>query len=284
LREWLDIFRRAVAATRRDNMTMVASALAYSAFFTIPSALLLAVGAFTLTTGPGTIDRLLRRLEDVVPKQATDLLGASLHQLDRRPAESAALVALGLLLALWSTTGAMTAYMTGINIVYGRRDSRGFVRRRLIALGMVACIASAVILTAVFLIFGSIVERQVGDALGISRELAYLWWLAQWPILIGGLLAAFATLLWLGPDLDRRLHWRFLSAGSIVAVLAWLTVSGGLAVYTSSFGSFNKTWGTLSAVIVTLTWLWLSGLSLLFGAELNAEVERSRGAGRREQL
>jgi membrane protein len=283
LREWLDIFRRAVAATRRDNMTMAASALAYSAFFTIPSALLLAVGAFTLTTGPGTTDRLLRRLEGVVPKQATDLLGASLRQLDRRPAESAALVAAGLLLALWSTTGAMTAYMTGINIVYGRRDSRGFVRRRLIALGMVACIAAAVILTAFFLIFGSIVERQVGDALGISRELAYLWWLAQWPILIGGLLAAFATLLWLGPDLDPRPRWRFFSAGSLVAVLVWLAVSAGLAVYTSSFGSFNKTWGTLSAVIVTLTWLWLSGLSLLFGAELNAEVERSRGAERREQ-
>jgi membrane protein len=264
-------------------MTMVASALAYSAFFTIPSALLLVVGAFTLTTGPGTTDRLLNGLEGVVPKQATDLLGASLHQLDRRPTESAALVAAGLLLALWSTTGAMTAYMTGINIAYGRRDSRGFARRRLIALGMVACIAAAVSLTAIFLIFGSIIERQVGDALGISRELAYLWWLAQWPILIGGLLIAFATLLWLGPALDSRPRWRFLSAGSLVAVLAWIVVSAGLGVYTSSFGSFNKTWGTLSAVIVTLIWLWLGGLSLLFGAELNAEVERSRNAGQTEK-
>jgi len=264
-------------------MTMVASALAYSAFFTIPSALLLAVGVFTLMTGPGTTDRLLSHLEGVVPKQATDLLGASLHQLDRRPTESAALVAVGLLLALWSTTSAMTAYMVGINIAYGRKDRRGFVRRRLIALGMVACIAAAVTLTAFFLIFGSIVERQVGDALGISRELAYLWWLAQWPILIGGLLTAFATLLWLGPYRDSHPRWRFLSAGSAVAVLVWLFVSAGLAVYTSSFGSFNKTWGTLSAVIVTLTWLWLSGLSLLFGAELNAEAERSRDAGQTEK-
>ena len=262
---------------------MVASALAYSAFFAIPSVLLLAVGAFTLTTGPGSTDRLLNRLEGVVPRQATDLLSASLHQLDHRPAESAALIAVGLLLALWSTTGAMTVYMTGINIAYGRKDSRAFVRRRLIALGMVACIATAVILTAIFLIFGPIVERQVGDALGISRELAYLWWLAQWPILIGGLLAAFATLLWLGPDLDSRSRWRFLSAGSAAAVLVWIAASAGLAVYTNSFGSFNKTWGTLSAVIVTLTWLWLSGLSLLFGAEFNAEAERSRDAGQTGQ-
>jgi membrane protein len=90
-----------------------------------------------------------------------------------------------------------------------------------------------------------------------------------------GLLAAFATLLYLGPDVEHR-RWTFLSVGTAVAVIVWLAVSGLFALYTSHFGSYNKTWGSLAAVIIMLTWLWLTGLALLFGGELNAEAERTR--------
>ena len=94
-------------------------------------------------------------------------------------------------------------------------------------------------------------------------------------ILLVGLLAAFATLLYLGPDVDRP-RWEFLTPGSLVAAFLWIVTSGLFAVYTSMFGSYNKTWGSLSAVIVMLTWLWLTGMALLLGAEINSEVERSR--------
>ena len=122
---------------------------------------------------------------------------------------------------------------------------------------------------------GPLIERWIGNALGIQPVLRYLWWAVQWPILVGGLLAAFATLLYLGPDVDHP-RWRFLTAGSAIAVVVWLAASGGFAVYTSMFGSYDKTWGSLAAVIVMLVWLWLTGLALLFGAEFNAEAERSR--------
>ena len=95
------------------------------------------------------------------------------------------------------------------------------------------------------------------------------------------LLAAFATLLWLGPDVDHP-RWRFITPGAVVAAVVWLAVSGLFAVYTARFGSYNKTWGSLSAVIIMLTWLWLTGLALLFGAEINAEAERSRELRRGE--
>jgi len=101
------------------------------------------------------------------------------------------------------------------------------------------------------------------------------WWVAQWPILLVGLLAAFATLLYLGPDVDHP-RWEFLTPGSLVAAFLWIATSGLFAVYTAMFGSYNKTWGSLSAVIVMLTWLWLTGMALLLGAEINSEVERSR--------
>jgi membrane protein len=254
---------------------MIAQALAYSTFLAIPSVLLVAVGLFTLLAGPGTIDRVIAHLHTVMPGQATSLLSGSLHRLDHRPSSSLAMTAVGLALALWSTTGAMTTYMTALNIAYDRTDRRNFLVKRLTALLMVACIGLAFILIAVLLIFGPQIEKHLGSALGIGVVLKYVWWIAQWPILAVGLLAAFATLLFLGPDVDHP-RWRFLSPGSVVAVVVWLACSGAFAYYTANFGSYNKTWGSLAAVIVMLTWLWLTGLALLFGAELNAELERSR--------
>jgi membrane protein len=278
LRDWLTVARITFGATRRDNIPMIASALAYSSFFAIPSVALLAVGAFTLIANPSTITQLMHHFNAVMPTQATDLLGSSLHRLQRQHSAGVAILAAGAVLALWSTTGAMSAYMTGLNLAYRRRDHRGFVRRRLVALAMVACVGAAVVLMAGLLIFGPVIERYLGNALGIQSSLKYLWWALQWPILIAGLLVAFETMYWLGPDLKRR-RWRVLSPGSVVAVAVWLAVSGALAVYTAEFGSYNKTWGTLSAVIVTLIWLWLGGIALLFGAELNAELERKSPVG-----
>jgi membrane protein len=274
-REWLGVFRRAFAATRRDNMSMIASALAYAGFFAIPSLLLLAVGVFTLTTGPGTIASLEQHLASVMPKEAADLFASSLRRVERRHSTGALLTAVGFVLALWATTSAATTFMSALNLAHGREESRGFFRRRLIALGMIACIGAGAVLIGALLILGPIVEKHLGRSLGIESELGYVWWIAQWPILVAGLLAAFAVLLRLGPDLDRPGR-RLVTAGSLLATAVWLVASGALAFYTARFGSYNKTWGTLSAVIVTLLWLWLSGYALLFGAELDAELERSR--------
>ncbi len=165
--------------------------------------------------------------------------------------------------------------MTAVNLAYDREDRRKFVKKRATALAMVACVGSAFLLIAVLLIFGPPIEKAIADTVGIQSVLTYLWWAAQWPILIAGLLAAFATMLWLGPDVDHP-RWRFLTVGSAIAVAVWLIASGAFAVYTSKFGSYNKTWGSLAAVIIMLTWLWLTSLALLFGAEFNAELERSR--------
>ncbi|TML77470.1 MAG: YihY/virulence factor BrkB family protein [Actinobacteria bacterium] len=134
-------------------------------------------------------------------------------------------------------------------------------------------------LVAVLLIFGPPLEQLVASHAGAaSGAIGWIWWIAEWPILLGGLMFAFSTLLYLGPDVAHP-RWHFVTPGSLFATAVWLAASGGFAFYTSSFGSYNKTWGTLAAVIVMLTWLWLAAIALLLGAELNAEAER-----RREQL
>jgi membrane protein len=276
VRELFSAAKRAAKSMLDDNMLMIASALAYSTFFAIPSVLLVAVGLFTLVAGPQTITSLIQSFGHVMPSQATQLLGDSLHRLDHRPSTSIAITAVGLVLAVWSVTGAMTSFMTAVNIAYDCKDTRPFIRKRALALVMAVCIGIAFVLVAVLLMFGPQIEKWVGSALGASTLVAYLWWVAQWPILVAGLLAAFATILYLGPNLaDEKRAWKLVTPGAVVAAVVWLAASGLFAVYTAMFGSYNKTWGSLSAVIVMLTWLWLSSLALLFGAELNAEIEAS---------
>jgi membrane protein len=274
--DWKAIVVRAGKEFLNDNAMMLASALAYSSFFAIPSVLLVTVGLFTLVAGPDTIQNLMSHFSTVMPAQSTQLLGSSLKNLDAHPASSVVMTVVGFVLALWSTTGAMNAYMLAINLAYGRKDKRSFLRKRIVALEMVGALGFAFALVAVLLIFGPTIEHLIASHLGpAGNMLNWVWWVAQWPILLVGLLAAFATLLYLGPDVEHR-KWQFLTPGSLVAALLWIAVSGLFAVYTSMFGSYNKTWGTLSAVIVMLTWLWLTGMALLLGAEINAEVERTR--------
>jgi membrane protein len=124
-------------------------------------------------------------------------------------------------------------------------------------------------------VLGPVISDAVGGALGLETVFGWIWWTVQWPVLVLGLLFAFAGVLYLGPNVDHP-RWHFITPGSIFAVVIWLAASGLFALYVSLFGSYNKTWGSLAAVIIMLTWLWLSALALLFGAEVNAEVERSR--------
>jgi membrane protein len=274
-RDYAAVLKRAVKEALDDDIPLIAGALAYSAFLAIPASLLLAVGLFTLVAGPGTIDSLIDRLEGVIPADAARLLNDSLQRLDNQPGASIAITIVGFALALWSATGAMNALMTGINIAYDRKDKRSFLRKRGLAVVMVVCVAFAVLLVFGLLVLGPHLSRWIGDAVGAEDATVWVWWVAQWPVLVLGLLLVFAVLLYFGPDVDQP-HWRFISPGSLVAATIWLIASGAFAFYSAEFGSFNKTWGSLSAVIVMLIWLWLSGLALLFGAEVNAEVERSR--------
>jgi membrane protein len=275
LRDWLQIIKTAVKNTIDHNMPMIAQALAFSTFMAIPAVLLVVLGVFTLVAGPQTITSLMNHFGSVMPEQATKLLGDSLNRLTRHRSAGLTMTVVGFVLAIWSTTGAMTSYMAGLNVAYAREETRGFLHKRLLALVMAACIGGAFLLVAVLLIFGPVIQHYLGEAIGIPSAFGYIWWAAQWPILLVGLLAAFATLLYLGPNLDAR-RWSFLTVGTATAVFVWLAISGLFAFYTSHFGSYNKTWGSLAAVIVMLTWLWLSSLALLFGAELNAEAERRR--------
>ena len=274
-RDYRAIVIRAGKQALAHGITDLAAALAYYSFLAIPAVLLVAVGLFSLFASPDGITTLIDRLGTVVPSQATQLIEDSLRRMNENKSGSLVMVVVGFILALWTTTGAMTSFMRAVNRAYDRDESRGFVRQRLTAVQMVIAMGVAFLLVFGLLVLGPVMSGWIGDALDIEGVMGWLWWVAQWPILLVGLLAVFATVLYLGPNVDHP-RWRFLTPGAVFAVVVWLIASGLFAVYTSMFDSYNKAWGSLAAVIVMLTWLWLTAIALLLGAEINSEAERSR--------
>jgi membrane protein len=280
-RDYLAVVRRAFKKFSNDHMTNIAAALAYYAFLAIPATLLLAAGLFGLLAGPGTVSTVIGKLHGIVPGQATQLLDGSLRNLTKNSGTSITVLSIGGALALWSLTGAMQNVMWALNIAYDRDEGRGFVRRRIVALWMVLFALIGFALAFGVLVLGPHLSTWIGDAIGAKTPIKIAWYIAEWPLLVGGLLLFFAAFMYYGPNVEHP-RWKFLSFGSVLALVVWLVASGAFAFYASRFGSYNKTWGSLAAVVVMLTWLWLSSVALLLGAEINAEAERTRELRRGE--
>jgi membrane protein len=274
-RDYIAIVRRGISEFNADHMTNIAAALAYYAFLAIPSALLVAVGIFSLVAGPSAVTTLIGKLHGIVPGQATSLLDSSLRNLIHNKGTGITVLSIGGVLAFWSLTGAMEHLMWALNIAYDRDEERGFVRRRIIALWMVLFALIGFALAFGVLVLGPHLSTWIGNAIGARTATKIVWYVAEWPLLVGGLLVAFGGFMYYGPNVNNP-RWRFLTFGSVVAIVIWLVASGAFAFYVSRFGSYNKTWGSLAAVVVMLIWLWLSSVALLLGAEINAEAERSR--------
>jgi membrane protein len=281
-RDYLAILIRAGKESLSDHVTNLAAALAYYSFLAIPSALLVAVGVFSLVGDEDSVSTIIDKLEGVVPEEALTLIKESLDRVTERQSSSGiALVVIGSVLALWTLTGAMQTLMWALNAAYDREETRGFFKRRLTALALIVLMLLAFVLVFGLLVLGPVLSDAIGSALDLESFVQWLWWTAQWPILLLGLLLVFAAIFYLGPDVDHP-RWQFLTFGTVISVVVWLLASGAFALFVSRFGTFDKTWGSLAAVIIMLTWLWLSGVALLFGAEINAEAERSRELRRGE--
>ena len=280
-RDYVAIARRAFSEFRDDHMTNIAAALAYYAFLAIPAALLVAVGVFSLVASPSAVTRIVDKLHGIAPDEALNLLETSLSNMTQRQGTGITVLVVGGALALWSLTGAMQNLMWALNIAYDREEGRGFVRRRLIGLVMLTFGLIGFTLAFGVLVLGPQLSTWIGSALGAEGAVKLTWYVAEWPLLVVGLLLMFAGLMYYGPNVEHP-RWSFLSLGAFTALVVWVAASAAFAFYVSRFGSYNKAWGSLAAVVVMLTWLWLSAAALLFGAEVNAEAERSRELRRGE--
>src|ERR1051325_6711487 len=264
-RDYFAVFRGAAKKFGNDHMTNIGAALAYYAFLAIPAALMVVVGVFGLVASPHAVTAVIGKLQGIVPGQASSLLEGSLRNMTQQKGAAISVLGIGGVLALWSLTGAMQNLMWALNIAYDRQERRGFFRRRITALWMIGFALIGFALAFGVLVLGPHLSTWIGDAIGAKSLVKIVWYVAEWPLLVLGLLVTFAGLMDHGPNVERQ-RWRFLTFGSVLAIVIWLVASGAFAFYVSKFGSYNKTWGSLAAVVVMLTWLWLSSGGLLLGA------------------
>jgi len=274
-RDWKAVLVRAGKQALADGITDIAAGLAYYAFLAIPAVLLVSLGVFANVAGQDTVDSILDKLDGVVPPEAIQLVDESLTRTLENQGGGVVMIVVGGLLALWTATSAMGGLMRGLNRVYGTKEARNFGKQRLTGLAILGCVLVAFALVFGLLVLGPVLSTAVGEATNATTLVGWLWWTLQWPIVLVGLLFAFAAILYFGPNVEVP-KFRFITPGALLAVVLWLVSSGLFALYVGFFGSYDKTWGSLAAVIVMLTWLWLSALALLLGAEMNAEAERSR--------
>jgi len=274
-RDWLDVFKRSGKEFMTDDCMGLSQQIAYSSLLAFFPAMVFLIAFLDLV---GAYDALLEFLEPVAPRSVT----AIIHQLERDTGgASVVLLALGIFGALWAGSGAMGSVVKAVNRAYGRLETRPLWKVRLISLVLV--LASGTVLAGMLLLV--VLGGKLGDAIaakaGFGAAFDWVWNVARWPLAFLVILVLFALIYYLAPNAEHQ-SWKWISPGAFVGGLAWLALSGLFALYTSFSDSFSRTYGALAGGIVLLLWLNYSAWAVLFGAELNSELERQaeiRAAG-----
>lgn len=193
--------------------------------------------------------------------------------------QSGSLLSIGAVLALWAAKNAMSSLITGLNRAFDVDEGRSWLLRTVIAIGLTVALGMATILASIFFLAGQTIGDHLAQALGVSRTWAHIWNLIRWPLIVALLIEGLAFLYWAGPNVQRRFRW--LTPGTIAAVIAWGIATYGLQFYFAHFGSYVKTYGALGAVMAFLFWLYVMAFILLLGGEINAVVFRRGGGGSR---
>ncbi|MCR6688483.1 YihY/virulence factor BrkB family protein [Cellulomonas sp.] len=274
-RSWRYVLRSTVREFSEDQCTDLAAALTYYAVLALAPAAIAVLSVFGLVSDPRSmVEDVLGVVDDVGPDSAVDSVRPVLERLTEAPAAGLAFV-VGLALALWSASGFVAAFGRGMNRIYEVDEGRPVWKLRPALLLVTLVLVAIAVLVAAMLVLSGPVAQSVGETLGLSSVVVTVWQVLKWPLVLALVVVAVAVLYHWTPNV-RQPRFRWISVGAAVAIVVWALASAGFALYVSAFGSYDKTYGSLAGVVVLLLWLWLSNLALLFGAELDAELERGR--------
>jgi membrane protein len=271
-REWVDVFKRAAKQFMAHDCMGLGQQVAFSSLLAFLPTVILLIGLLGLF-GSGAFNSLEHFAGSVAPHGVLDMIDLAKKDAAQNKSGSAIAFALGVIAALWAATGASSALMKAVNRAYNRLETRPFWKQRLIALTLV--VATGLVLAGMFLliVFGGALGDAVVRRTGLGDSFKLFWNVARWPIAFGAVLLFFALVYYLAPNLSQR-SWRWLTPGSLVGAVAWLVLSSLFALYTSYSSSYSKTYGSIAGAIILLLWLNYSSWAILFGAELNAELDR----------
>jgi membrane protein len=273
-RAWGGVLKRTFREFREDNVTDWAAALTYYGILSVFPALIALVSIVGLI-GESATSPLLRNLGTFAPGPAHKILENALNGLTQSRDGASLLFIVGLAGALWSASSYIGAFIRASNSIWDVEEGRPIWKT--LPLRLIITVAMLILLTATaaaVAVTGPLADK-VGKLIGIGGAAVTAWDIAKWPILILIVSLMFSILYYTAPNVKQP-GFRWVTPGGVVAVVSWMIVSALFGIYAANFGSYNKTYGSLGAVIIFLVWLWLTNIAILFGAELNAESERGR--------
>jgi len=268
------IARETIKEVGDDDVPGLAAEMAYHSILAIFPFLLLLAGLTAVIDNVFSVGDLTQRIVDkssqVMPEDATSLIESFTNEVVKSDGTGA--IIFGSLGALWAASSAIGVVMKALNRAYDVPEDRGFVKRKLVALGLTLIFGSLILAAAMLIATGQFMAGGIGEALGWEGQLVLLWNWATIPVTLILVTIAVAVLYAFAPSTGHGFAW--VSAGALLFVVGWVTASIALTMYVSRFGSYNRTYGSISAVILLLVWLYWSNLMLLVGGELNAVLAR----------
>lgn len=268
-RGWLDILWRMKSQMAEDNLNVVAAGVAFYAFVAVVPALAATIAVYALFLDMGQLESHLEVISQVVPTEVMPLLREQITRIVENNQAAGISAIIGLAIALYGSAKATKALITGLNVAYDERERRGFFRLNAIAIGITfAGIVGGLVVVTLVAALPSILRN-----LGLSMGYEWFFSLLRWPVLVVLFMSGLALLYRFAPCREAP-RWKWLSPGAAAAAVLWVIASAAFSTYVSQFGNYEKTYGSLGAIVVFLLWLLLSAYAILLGAELNTEMER----------
>ena len=273
-RSWLGVLKRTGKEFQEDNLTDWAAALTYYGVLSIFPALIVLVSVLGLI-GESATQPLIDNLGSVAPGPAKDIFTSAIENLQGSSGASGVFFVIGLAAAIWSASGYVSAFMRASNAIYDIEEGRPIWKTLPVRVGLTTLLMVLTAISAVAVTLSGGLAREAGGLVGVGDTAVEVWNYAKWPVLLVFVSFMFAVLYWAAPNVKQP-GFKWISPGSVLAVLGWVLASLAFAFYVANFGSYNKTYGALAGPIVFLVWLWISNIMILLGAEFNAELERGR--------
>ncbi|MBD9414169.1 YihY/virulence factor BrkB family protein [Pseudomonas sp. PDM16] len=272
---WWTIARGTVTDFIGDELPIYASALAFQLFFSLFPFLLFLIALIGVLDAQPIFDWLHQQAELVLPQEALGLVDPVIAQLQT---QQAGLFSIGILLALWTASSAVRSTMAAMNRAYGVEDGRPAWKLVPLSLLYTIGIAVALLLAAALMVVGPQAMDWLAAQVGLQETVVVLWAWLRWPLAVLMLILVVAAVYYLAPDVEQE--FRFITPGSILAVIVWIAASLGFGYYAQNFANYNATYGSIGAIIIFLLYLYISSAVLLFGAELNAVIEHHAHEGK----
>lgn len=271
---WLELAKRVWKETSDDKMFGRAAELSYYFLLALFPLLILltSIVGIIIGEGAGTRQTLYSYLGRIMPPSASQLIQATMVEVSA--GSSGGKISFGLLAALWAASNGMSAITESLNIAYDVKEARPWWKTRLVAIGLTIALSVLIISALLLVVAGSHIGESLGGYLGYSSAFATAWKIIQWPVVLAFMMLAFALIYYFAPDL-RQQEWHWLTPGAAIGVALWLLVSVGFRVYLQYFNTYNKTYGSLGAVIILMLWLYFTGAAVLIGGEINSEIENA---------